>query len=81
MILAILHFIDKMAASKGTRVCSIYRPNLFADKVAIVTGGATGIGKAITQELLFLGIYCNVYIAFIAVIAYNIIVWRSDPGI
>ena len=36
-------------------VCSIFRPGLFNDKVAIVTGGATGIGLAITKELLSLG--------------------------
>jgi len=34
---------------------SIFRPGLFADKVAIVTGGGTGIGKAISEELLSLG--------------------------
>ncbi|KAH9488081.1 hypothetical protein Btru_065483 [Bulinus truncatus] len=42
-------------------VSSIFRKDLFLNKVAIVTGGATGIGKAITKELLFLG--CNVVIA------------------
>jgi len=48
-----------MAAS--SIVSSIFRPGLFSGKVAIVTGGGTGIGKAITQELLHLG--CNVVIA------------------
>ncbi|KAK7482083.1 hypothetical protein BaRGS_00026667 [Batillaria attramentaria] len=42
-------------------VTSIFRRGLFHDKVAIVTGGGTGIGKTITKELLFLG--CKVMIA------------------
>ncbi|BFZ06270.1 hypothetical protein BsWGS_09309 [Bradybaena similaris] len=42
-------------------VSSVFRRGLFHNKVAIVTGGATGIGKAITKELLYLG--CNVVIA------------------
>ncbi|XP_053085403.1 peroxisomal trans-2-enoyl-CoA reductase [Pangasianodon hypophthalmus] len=40
---------------------SVFRSGLFNGKVAIVTGGATGIGKAITAELLQLG--CRVVIA------------------
>jgi peroxisomal trans-2-enoyl-CoA reductase len=34
---------------------SIYRANLFASTTAVVTGGGTGIGKAIAKELLGLG--------------------------
>ncbi len=34
---------------------SVFRPGLFAGKHALVTGGGTGIGKAITKELLSLG--------------------------
>ncbi|GAB1599291.1 peroxisomal trans-2-enoyl-CoA reductase-like [Argonauta hians] len=40
---------------------SVFKPNLFHRKVAIVTGGATGIGLAITTELLYLG--CKVVMA------------------
>lgn len=38
-----------------TGVASVFRAGLFRDKIAIVTGGATGIGFAVTQELLHLG--------------------------
>ena len=34
---------------------SIFRPGLFKGQAAIVTGGGTGIGKAVTKELLSLG--------------------------
>ncbi|XP_052090990.1 peroxisomal trans-2-enoyl-CoA reductase-like isoform X1 [Mytilus californianus] len=44
-----------------TKISSVFRNGLFNGKVAIVTGGGTGIGKAITQELLYLG--CNVMVA------------------
>ncbi|KAM3916632.1 peroxisomal trans-2-enoyl-CoA reductase [Leptodactylus fuscus] len=40
---------------------SVLAPGLFGNKVAIVTGGGTGIGKAIAAELLELG--CSVVIA------------------
>lgn len=40
---------------------SVFRKDLFRGKVAIVTGGGTGLGRAITQELSSLG--CKVVIA------------------
>ncbi|TFK03613.1 catenin delta-2 [Platysternon megacephalum] len=45
---------------RGAR-CGVLAAGLFRNQVAIVTGGGTGIGKAITADLLGLG--CNVVIA------------------
>ncbi|KAL8601352.1 hypothetical protein ACOMHN_054645 [Nucella lapillus] len=42
-------------------VSSVFRPGLFKGRVAVVTGGGTGIGQAIALELLHLG--CSVVIA------------------
>ena len=43
------------------RALSVFRPDLFDGRVAIVTGGATGIGRAIAAELAQLS--CKVVIA------------------
>ena len=39
---------------------TVFRPDLFQGKTAIVTGGGTGIGYQVAQELLALG--CEVFI-------------------
>ena len=43
------------------QIRSVFKPDLFSNQVAIVTGGGTGIGAAIAQELAHLG--CKVVIA------------------
>ncbi|XP_028974891.2 peroxisomal trans-2-enoyl-CoA reductase isoform X1 [Esox lucius] len=48
-------------SGRNMSVSSVFRAGLFDHKVAVVTGGGTGIGKAISSELLHLG--CNVVIA------------------
>lgn len=50
-----------MSLNDSSAEMSVFRPGLFAGKVALVTGGGTGIGKSITKELLTLG--CKVVIA------------------
>ena len=44
-----------MEDNKPTQWQSVYRPSLFAGKVALVTGGGTGIGRSIATELASLG--------------------------
>lgn len=44
-----------MATSPSAPQISVFRSNLFEGRVAVVTGGGTGIGFAISFELLELG--------------------------
>lgn len=44
-----------MEDNKNAKWQSVYRPSLFAGKVALVTGGGTGIGRSIATELASLG--------------------------
>lgn len=50
---------------------SVFKPGLFKGSVAIVTGGGTGIGRAITYELLTLGMITNINKLFFDHIPYS----------
>ena len=50
-----------MGIMAASALRTVFRKDLFLGKVAIVTGGGTGLGKAITKELAMLG--CRVVIA------------------
>eukprot|EP00527_Entomoneis_sp_CCMP2396_P002534 CAMPEP_0198137674 /NCGR_PEP_ID=MMETSP1443-20131203/1144_1 /TAXON_ID=186043 /ORGANISM="Entomoneis sp., Strain CCMP2396" /LENGTH=304 /DNA_ID=CAMNT_0043799183 /DNA_START=15 /DNA_END=929 /DNA_ORIENTATION=+ len=50
-----------MAIVNNNEYKSVFRPNLFQGRVALVTGGGTGIGRTIATELASLG--CTVIIA------------------
>jgi citronellol/citronellal dehydrogenase len=44
-----------MSETASARYDSVFRPDLFKDKVGIVTGGGSGIGRCIAHELAALG--------------------------
>jgi NAD(P)-dependent dehydrogenase (short-subunit alcohol dehydrogenase family) len=44
-----------MAMATSPQWQSVFRPSLFSNKVALVTGGGSGIGRSIALELAILG--------------------------